>query len=64
MKWRVHQWARTPFPLVPHGGGSVLAVKGSLRALDYSGPIRGATLFTRGKGGKEQRLSADHRDWL
>ena len=40
MKWRVHQWARTPFPLVPHGGGSVLAVKGSLRALDCSGPIR------------------------
>ena len=29
MKWRVRQWARTPFPLVPHGGGSVLAVKGS-----------------------------------
>ena len=31
MKWRVRQWARTPFPLVPHGGGSVLAVKDSLR---------------------------------
>ena len=31
MKWRVRQWARTPFSLVPHGGGSVLAVKGSLR---------------------------------
>ena len=45
---------KNPFPLVPHDPGSVLAVKGSLRrlrALDCSGPIRGATLFMRGKGG-------------
>ena len=53
MKWRVHQWARTPFPLVPHGGGSVLAVKGSLRRFaPWTAPGRseGMTVY-EGKGG-------------
>ena len=53
MKWRVHQWARTPFPLVPHGGGSVLAVKGSLRRFaPWTDPGRseGMTVY-EGKGG-------------
>ena len=53
MKWRVRQWARTPFPLVPHGGGSVLAVKGSLRRFaPWTAPGRseGMTVY-EGKGG-------------
>ena len=30
-KWRLRQWARTPFPLALDDPGSVLAVKGTLR---------------------------------
>ena len=30
-KWRLRQWARTPFPLALDDPGSVLAVKGLLR---------------------------------
>ena len=53
MKWRVRQWARTPFPLVPHDPGSVLAVKGSLRRFaPWTAPGRseGMTLSPKGGG--------------
>ena len=54
MKWRVRQWARTRFPIVPHDPGSVLAVKGSLRRFaPWTAPVRSERrrCFTRGKGG-------------
>ena len=53
MKWRVRQWARTPFSLVPHGGGSVLAVKGSLRRFaPWTAPGRSERRAAyEGKGG-------------
>ena len=55
MKWRVRQWARTPFPLVPHGGGSVLAVKGSLRRFaPWTAPGRS----------EGRRCSRGERGWM
>ena len=43
-------YSRAPFPLALDDPGSVLAVKGTLRALDGSGPIR-KTRCLRGEGG-------------
>ena len=64
MKWRVRQWARTPFPLVPHDPGSVLAVKGSLRRFaPWTAPGRSeGRRCSRGKrGGRPAsvRVSSD-----
>ena len=52
MKWRLRQWARTPFPLALDDPGSVLAVKGSLRRFaPWTAPGRseGMTVY-EGKG--------------
>ena len=53
MKWLVRQWARTPFPLVPHDSGSVLAVKGPLRRFaPWTAPGRSEGMAAyEGKGG-------------
>ena len=42
---------QTPFPLALHRVGSVLAVKGTLRALDGSGPIRKTRCLRGERGG-------------
>ena len=69
MKWRLRQWARTPFPLALDDSRSVLAVKGPLsplRALDCCGPIRRGALFTREKGrsgAQEARERLDSAPW-
>ena len=54
-KWRLRQWARTPFPLALDDPGSVLAVKGSLcRFAPWTAPGRseGMTVY-EGKGGMQ-----------
>ena len=53
MKWRLRQWARTPFPLALDDSRSVLAVKGSLRRFapwTAAGRSEGDGCL-RGKGG-------------
>ena len=53
MKWRLCQWARTPFPLALDDFGSVLAVKGSLRRFaPWTAPGRSEGMAVHeGKGG-------------
>ena len=60
MKWRLRQWARTPFPLALDDSRSVLAVKGTLRRFaPWTAPGRsGETRCSRGKRGGGPSVAA------
>ena len=61
-KWRLRQWARTPFPLALDDPGSVLAVKGPLRRFaPWTAP--GRSEGRRCSRGERGDTDQPHIDW-